>query len=229
MADSQLFEIILIATVAAVILFRLYTVLGRRTGNERPPEDFSERRAEPAIPRETSVETAHDAGDAAPVAPAPIARPTDAVVSGLFDISLADRSFDKDKFLVGARAAYEMIETAFFAGDRIGLKPLLDAPVYAAFEAAIGAREAAGRKCAFTFIGYRDVKIVGAVLKNTTAEVAVRFDAQFISAVLDAAGTVVEGDEKTVQHVCDVWTFRRDIHARNPNWTLIATASETAP
>ena len=35
MPDSQLFDIILVAAVAGVILFRLYTVLGRRTGHER--------------------------------------------------------------------------------------------------------------------------------------------------------------------------------------------------
>lgn len=219
MADTQLFEIILIAAVAAVILFRLYSVLGRRTGNEHTPEDVrvSERPADPAV---TAPETFK------PPVRHTVERPADPALSGVFDISLADRNFDKDKFINGARSAYEMIETAFASGDRVTLRPLLSEPVYAAFEGAIAAREGQKRVCSFTFIGFKDARIVAAELKNTVAQIAVRFDAQFISAVRDGEGLVVEGDDKSVQHVCDIWTFERDTRARNPNWVLVATASE---
>lgn len=218
MADSQVFEIILIAAIAVAVLFRLYTVLGRRTGNERAPDEYrvSDRQSEPAV-------YAPEGRDA-PLARA-VERPSDPVLSGVFDISLADRNFDKEKFLGGARGAYETIEGAFAAGDVRTLRPLLSESVFAAFSGAIDARRAAGKSCAFTFIGYKEVRIVAAELKNTLAQISVRFDAQFISVTHDAAGTVIEGDDKTVQHVCDVWTFERDTRARNPNWILTATSS----
>jgi predicted lipid-binding transport protein (Tim44 family) len=223
MADSQLLEIILIATVAGVILFRLYSVLGRRTGNERSPEDYRLPDRQPASrQRDGAVPT----GEVSNLASSRIVgRPVDPVLSGLFDISLADRNFDKDKFLAGARSAYEMIETAFANADQASLRPLLSEPVYAAFETALKQRLTDNQTCNFTFIGFKDVKIIAAELKNTVAEITVSFSAQFISAVRDGAGNIVEGDDKTVRQICDIWTFARDVHARNPNWVLTATTS----
>jgi len=148
------------------------------------------------------------------------------VASGLFDIGLADRGFDKDQFLKGAQAAYEMILTAFAAGDRETLKPLLSDDVFAAFDAVIKSRETHKQKASLTLVGFSDVKIIAAALKTSVAEITLSFGARLISAVTDADGKVVEGDAATVQDVTDVWTFNRDIRTRDPNWVLVATASE---
>ena len=217
MAGSQLLEIVLIASVAGFLLFRLYSVLGRRTGNERPPQEGYRFGAKP------------DALGAPvkPLIPAAAAdRPSDPVASGLFDIGLADRSFDKDQFLKGARTAYEMILTAFAAGDRAALQPLLSPDVYNTFDGAITLREQAGEKATLTLVGFTDVKIVAASLKGTTAEITLAYGAQLISATTKTDGTVVEGDPKAMRDVTDVWSFARDARARDPNWTLVATSSE---
>lgn len=223
MADTQLFEIIVIATVAAVVLFRLYAVLGRRTGNERPPQSYRVAHQEPA---ESIVSDKMADETPRPQLSSPVMRPTDPVSNGLFDISLGDKSFDRDKFITGARAAYEMIEEGFATGARETLRPLLSAEVFTAFEGAITAREAAGQQCRFTFVDFKEVKIVGAALKDRMAEVTVSFRAEVISATVDGNGVVVAGDEKAVTEVNDIWTFSRDVLARNPNWILIATAAE---
>lgn len=216
MAGSQLLEIVLIASVAGFVLFRLYAVLGRRTGHERPPQDSfrlgptGENVATP--PKAVS----HVAAD----------RPSDPVASGLFDIGLADRSFDREQFLKGAQAAYEMILTAFAAGDRDTLQPLLGSDVYGAFDTAIRQREQNGEKATLTLVGFNDVKVVAASLKGPTAEVTLAYNVQLISATTKSDGTVVDGDLKAVREVTDVWTFTRDVRARDPNWTLVSTASE---
>jgi predicted lipid-binding transport protein (Tim44 family) len=218
MAGSQLLEIVVLATVAGFILFRLYTVLGRRTGHERPPQDNYR----------LGPQQAQDTVGAAPkLSHASAERPSDPVASGLFDIGLADdRGFDKDTFLKGARAAYELILTAFAANDRTTLKPLLSDEVYAAFDGVMKKREQSGEKATLTLVGFSDVKIIAAALKGSTAEVTLAFSARLISATTNAAGAVVEGDAKTVRDVTDVWTFTRDVRTRDPNWTLVATSSE---
>ena len=222
MANSQLLDIFLIAMVAGVILFRLYTVLGRRTGHERPPQE-NFRLSAPARAGDDAIA----AGDGPSMArPALSGRPADAVAGGLHDIQLADRGFDKDHFVTGARAAYEMIVTAFAGNDRAGLRPLLSEEVYAAFEAAMRGRDERGEKVAFTFVGFKEVKIVAAALKGRMAEITLTFDAQFISATSDAKGALIDGDIKTVRGVTDTWTFARDVRARDPNWTLVATSGE---
>jgi predicted lipid-binding transport protein (Tim44 family) len=224
--NSQLLFILLLATVAGIILFRLYTVLGRRTGNERPPQERFERIGGATQPPKSA--------DNVVLLPDRSARPetaeaSDPVTRGLLDIKLADRTFDANHFVEGARRAYEMIVTAFAKSDRDALRPLVSDDVYAAFEHAIAEREVKKEKVEFTFVGFREVKIVHAELKKTLAEVTLSFAAQFISATTDAEGNPVEGDNKTVRDVTDVWTFERNVRASDPNWRLVATSGEAEP
>lgn len=225
--NSQLLYILLLATVAGIILFRLYTVLGRRTGNERPPQERFERAggaaAEPSKPGDNVVLLPDRS------ARPETAEPSDPMARGLLDIKLADRSFDSDHFVEGARRAYEMIVTAFAKDDRDALRPLLSDEVYTAFDHVIAEREAKKEKVEFTFVGLREVKIVHAALKKDLAEVTLSFAAQFISVTTDADGKPVEGDSKTVRDVTDVWTFERNVRASDPNWRLVATSGEAEP
>lgn len=219
MPNAQYLEILVLAVIAAVILFRLYSVLGRRTGHEPPPERYRLSGNPPADapPSDNAVTLPSRTEQIAE-------RPADPVARGLFDIKLADRTFETDHFLAGARHAYELIVTAFAHGDRAALKPLLSNEVFAAFEQVMSGRDQKGEKVEFTFVGFKDVKIVHAALKNRAAEITVAIGAQFISATLGADGQPVDGDTKTVRDVTDVWTFTRDVKARDPNWLLVATS-----
>jgi predicted lipid-binding transport protein (Tim44 family) len=218
MANSDLFEILILAMVAGVIIFRLYSVLGRRTGNERPPQD----RFQLSPPADKAPVAADN------VVPLPVPRsadaPADPLARGLNDIRQADRNFDSEHFIDGARHAYEMIVTAFAANDRATLKPLLCAEVYAAFDSVMRARDEKKEKVTFTFVGFKDSKITEAVLRGKMADVTVAFSAQFISATSDDKGAVVDGDPKSVREVTDVWSFERNVRASDPNWTLVATS-----
>jgi predicted lipid-binding transport protein (Tim44 family) len=221
MLDGQVFEILLIAVVAAVILFRLYTVLGRRTGHEAPPrESYRLSGNAPAEAPKDNIVRLPTASRSEQIAE----QPADPVARGLVDVKLADRTFETEHFLAGARSACELIVTAFARGDRAQLKPLLGAEVMAAFDQVISGREQRKEQVNFTFVGFKDVKIVHAALKGRAAEITIAVGAQFISATLGADGQPVEGDTKTVRDVTDVWTFTRDVRARDPNWLLVATS-----
>ena len=225
MPNSQFFDIFLIAVVAGVILFRLYTVLGKRTGNERPPQEsfrLSGGAPSDAAPAKDNVVPLPVASRAEQIAD----KPADPVARGLLDIKLADRAFETEHFIAGARSAYEMIVTAFARGDRAQLRPLLGDEVYAAFDQVIAGRERRKETVSFTFVGFKDVKIVHAALKGRSAEITLAFGAQFISATTDASAAIVDGNSKSVRDVTDVWTFARDVRARDPNWQLIATSGE---
>ncbi|MGH6888254.1 MAG: Tim44/TimA family putative adaptor protein [Rhizomicrobium sp.] len=218
MAGSQLLAILLIAMVAGIILFRLYTVLGRRTGNEREPRDRLRRvPGAPASQPSDNVVALPDRAAAVEQADGPAAR-------GLLDIKLADSKFETEHFLNGARSAFQMIGTAFAAADRATLRPLLSEEVYSTFDAAMREREARGETASYSLVGFKNIRIIHAALKSGTAEITVEFSAQFTSATTDAKGNIVEGDPKAVRDVVDIWTFARDVHASDPNWTLVATA-----
>jgi predicted lipid-binding transport protein (Tim44 family) len=221
MPNSPYLDILIFAVVAGVILFRLYSVLGRRTGNERPPQDSYR------LPGNTSTEPPSNVTALPGRKPTQISAPaSDPVGRGLMDIQLADRSFETEHFLSGAKGAYEMIVTAFAAGDRATLQPLLSREVYAAFDSVMRGREERGEKVDFTFVGFKDVKIVEATLKDRIAEITLAFGTEFISAHTSRDGQLVEGDPKVVRTVTDVWTFSRDTRSRDPNWSLIATSGD---
>lgn len=222
MANSQLFLILVLAMVAGIILIRLYSVLGRRTGNEREPGEkwrFRGLSGQAAAPTETP---AADNVVVLPTRAAPLA--SDGVAQGLVDIKLADRSFETDHFMSGARKAYEMIVKAYAACDRATLRPLLSDEVYAAFDSVMVARDARNEKVAFAFGGFTSVKIVHAEMKGRSAEITVEFAAQYTSSTTNATGGVVDGDPKAAQNVVDHWTFARDLKSSDPNWILVATS-----
>jgi predicted lipid-binding transport protein (Tim44 family) len=217
--------------IAVVIFWRLRNVLGTRTGNEKPPFDpFAGRKPdaiEPPPATGDNVVTLPREGRPDP-REAVLARidevaPAGHANSGLKAIVAADRNFDLDAFLGGARAAYEMIVSAFAAGDRDTLKPLLSREVFDGFSGVLAAREARGEKIEFTFVGIDRADVVDAGIETGMEQVTVRFSSQLISVTRARDGSVVEGDPQKVAEVTDVWTFAREVRSSDPNWKLVAT------
>jgi predicted lipid-binding transport protein (Tim44 family) len=223
---------IIFLTLAVVIFMKLRSVLGQRTGRERPPYDpYSARDA--VRGSADNVVTLPSRGGEAPPKPAEpaepserwkgIAEPGSAIAAGLDAVVRDDPSFDPKHFVVGARAAYEMIVTAFAEGDRRSLKNLLSRDVYEGFEAAIRERESKNQTTETRFVSIDKSDITGAELRGRTAQVTVRFVSQLVSVTRDRGGAVVEGNPDKVTDVTDVWTFARDVTSRDPNWKLVAT------
>lgn len=227
----DIYTIIFLA-LAIFIFLRLRSVLGQRTGRERPPYDpYSARDARaPASDKVVTLPTRN-----AEAAPKPIeaiepserwkgiAEQGTPVATGLDAIAAAEPGFDAVQFVAGARAAYEMIVGAFAAGDRKALKGLLSKEVYEGFEGAIRDRESKGETVENRFVSLDNADITGAELRGNTAHVTIRFISQLITATRDKSGNVVDGSPDKVTDVTDVWTFARDVTSRDPNWKLVAT------
>jgi predicted lipid-binding transport protein (Tim44 family) len=145
------------------------------------------------------------------------------VASGLDAIAREDKEFDAKHFLAGARAAYEMIVTAYATGDHRQLKSLLGRDVYDGFENSIRDREQRGETVETRFVSIDAADIIAAETRGRTAQVTVRFVSQLVSVTRDRAGAVIDGNPDKVTDVTDVWTFARDITSRDPNWKLVAT------
>ncbi|MGQ0484701.1 MAG: Tim44/TimA family putative adaptor protein [Hyphomicrobiales bacterium] len=232
------FNLIILA-IALVVFWRLKSVLGSRTGHERPPFDpyATGRKSDaPASPDAANAnvlrfpkeaETPEQAAGAAKEAPLPIwagyAPEGSAAAQGLERLVSADPQFSPKSFIDGAKLAYEMIVDAFARGDKAALKGLLAREVYDGFARAIDAREAEGQKLESRFVGIDKAEIAAAELTGKRAGITVKFVSEFISATLSKAGAVIEGDPKQVREITDVWTFEREIGSRDPNWKLAAT------
>jgi predicted lipid-binding transport protein (Tim44 family) len=241
------YDIILIGLVAVFLILRLRAVLGKRTGSERPPG------REPFTPPTPPAGNTPRIGDAPPApsgndnviplpnpgTPAP-QRPSLSVTApggirstvlptaslGVAAIRTADPSLDPLSFTSGARAAFTTIVEAFARGDAQVLRPLLDGPTFASFEAAIRGRTERHEKAETTLIGFEASDIAAAEMQGSVAQLTVRFVSEQINVVRNAEGQIADGNPNEVQKVIDLWTFRRDTKSSDPNWQLVKTESE---
>jgi predicted lipid-binding transport protein (Tim44 family) len=236
MQDNFLLTLVFLG-LAVFVIIKLRSVLGQRTGTERPPQDLMERRQaadgtspqpQPAGSNVVPMPGMRAAPGAIPEPEARLASfvPKDSpVYPPLLQIMTADPTFDPAEFIGGARAAYEMIVLAFANGDRRSLKDLLSKDVFEGFDAAIREREMRNEKVETQFVSIDKAEIAEAELRVKNAQVTVKFLSKIITATRDSAGTVIDGSAEKVVDVTDIWTFARDVTARDPNWRLIATAS----
>ncbi|HXQ83865.1 MAG TPA: Tim44/TimA family putative adaptor protein [Xanthobacteraceae bacterium] len=230
----DIYTIIFLA-LAVFIFLRLRSVLGQRTGRERPPYDpYSARDAVRSPAADKVVTLPPRAAAEAPPRPVEAAQPPaerwkdiaetgSNVAAGLDAIAAADSSFDAKHFITGARQAYEMIVTAFAGGDRRQLRNLLSREVFDGFDGAITEREGRGETAETRFVSIDGSTITGAELRNRTAQITVRFVSKLVSATRDRSGAVIDGNAEKVTDVTDVWTFARDVSSRDPNWKVVAT------
>ena len=239
---DEFFDIptVIVIVIAIVVLFRLRSVLGTRTGNERSPLQRAQQNQPKPANDEKPTPLLPRAAAPAPTAPIDIDKRAikleaeidqlshgdGHVATGLKAIVDADPAFSPKSFLEGAKQAYEMIVMAYADGDRKTLKNLLSREVYDGFVAAIGEREAKSEKIQSSFVGIDKADIVAAEMKGSEAHITLRIVSELISATRDKAGVVIDGDPETVAEVKDVWTFARDARSRDPNWKLVATEEE---
>lgn len=198
--DQSTIEIVVLAFIAGFVLFRLYAVLGRRTGSERP-----------AVPRPAPAQGMMPQG-VAPASPLPQAFAGNPASEGVMAIVRADPSFDIAHFMNGAKGAYEIIVGAFAKGDRDALRNLLTPRVFDSYVAAIADREAKGEPGP-ELVRLKSADLAGAELAGDTARLTVKFESE----LAEGAHGVRDAHER--------WTFERIIRSSDPNWRLARVAA----
>ena len=198
----QYLDILILAVIAGLVLLRLRSVLGRRTGHEKTDtsrftyEEPQKNKEEEVIKIQPNVN------------PKP----------------KADSWFDQKDFLNGASNAYELIVTNFENGNKAALKPFLSESVMSSFEEVIEQRNANEEKVEFNFIGIESSEIVHKDLKSNPMEVTVRFISEMITCIKNSKDEVISGSLNQVQKITDIWTFSKNKNSKNPNWLLVATS-----
>lgn len=222
----QFLDIIFFAMIAAFLVLRLRSVLGRRDNNQP-------RQRDDQLPREHDTETdgnVIDITDRSTRVDQDNEAPdedlsNDPIRAGLAEIQAADDSFDSREFVGGSRSAFEMIVNAFAISDTSTLKTMLSEDVLKNFEDALQQRMVAQETLETTVIGIKSADIIEAVMKNKMAVITVKFVSEQVNVTRDTEGHVVDGDPNQVTDVTDIWTFARSVRSRNPNWKLIETRS----
>ena len=201
-----MYDVILFAAIATIVCVMLYTVLGKSVG--RGPEDDAD--LPDFITGKNTVETPKFV---APVYDGPN-------VPGLEDVMKLDPDFSPMGFIDGARVAYPMILDAFADGDREQLEPLLTPDVFKVYSDAIDSREENNLRQITDLARLMSAKLERAETQGKVMRVSVRYEAELASALVDAEGETVEGDQDTLASINEIWTFTRTAGSSNPNWML---------
>ncbi len=225
---------IVFALLALVVVWKLRSVLGEGSGFQKPRKPVAEPKAtEPGKPRTPAQNVIRLPSAAKPQLPQ--AQPADPdrwhsyavagspVATGLDAIASADPTFSGDAFVEGAKIAYEAIITAFAASERKTLQSLLAKEVYEGFNAALLDRDKRKERLTTTFVSMDGADIESATLDGRISRISVRFLSKQISATHAADGSLIDGSADRVFDMNDIWTFARDVTARDPNWKLVAT------
>ena len=210
-------DLVLFGMIAAFLVLRLRGILGKRTGFEA-----SQTPARPATRPSGPVIEAVAEPSAVPGRKLP--DPAGPVGLTLARMTRVDASFDPQRFLAGAEAAFTLIVSKFAAGDRDALRPLLSTETFATFEAAITAREAAGETQTSEVRAIPEASIENATLSGSAAEIAVRFVSDQVNQTLDRDGRHVSGTD-AVTELRDEWLFGRDLSRPDPAWRLLQARS----
>ena len=211
-------QIFILAAVALFLFWRLRAVLGSRDGFEKTIKQIKENSIQDKAPIEVG-ET-----------------PKESIDNDIFDyveensdiadvfkkMKDFDNQFSVNKFVSGAKSAYEIILMAFENGDINKLENLLEKKVFKSFMTVINKRKKDGLVVEARFIGMRDIRITNAYFneKTKTADVTLTFKSEMSTVVKDRKGLVVEGNSDEIKKQKDTWVFTKNLEEKNPVWFL---------
>ena len=214
-------QIFLLAAVAIFLFWRLRAVLGSRDGFEKTLKEIKESSDVVSNPKVID-ETKND-------------NPDDDIFDYVEENSKNaevfkkmkefDSDFSVNKFVSGAKMAYEIILMAFERGDTEKLKTLLEKKVLTSFKSVIDKRKKDGFIVDAKFIGMRDIRIINASFSQKTkiADVTLSFKSEITTVVKDRKGTIIEGHPDEIKKQKDTWVFTKNLSDKSPKWFLKST------
>ena len=208
-------DILLLAVIAGVVLYRLYKTLGTQTevDPDTKVKEYSPPPPESAEQESSNVQPLFSPDDHT--------EEDDEQESPYAEILDLDPDFDDKAFLEGASIAYDMIVTALANSDTKTLKSLLSTELFDDFCADIKEAKKLKHKTELEIIGINDMEITSIAIEDTEITLEVTIDSEQMVAVYDQDNNLIEGSAEELTDVRDIWSFQRDTESQNPNWTLV--------
>jgi predicted lipid-binding transport protein (Tim44 family) len=207
-------DILIFAVIAVLLVFRLRSVLGQRTGYEQPQDEQTKNRFDDTENDNESAPIRSKTKDDVPV-----------ILHGLDALRQVDRNFNEKEFIRGGSAAFEMILTAYAEGDLTQLKRLLGYDLLQSFKLSIEGRVASKESLSITLEELREVSILNISVTEQTANITMHFHSVQTRVAKDENGKPIDSDDVGAREFTDIWTFERDLTLSDPNWKLTETES----
>ncbi|MEO5363528.1 MAG: Tim44 domain-containing protein [Magnetococcus sp. DMHC-8] len=146
----------------------------------------------------------------------------DEVAQGLANIASMDPAFDPNRFLEGAKMAFQHIQGAWSDWSVDRLRPLLTERMWTLIQTQAMGRKAEGKRDIVEKIHFEHVEITEAWQENGDDWITVHFLVNMVDYTTDVQGKVLEGDPNVSSTVEEYWTFTRPVGSRDPAWFLSA-------
>ena len=222
MGDYGFIDIVLFAMIAAFLILRLRSVLGKHRNSGEGKSNFGLHTLTQS--HKTEKQPAEgDSKEESKIEPQNSEKDNDGL--DLAEIKGAIPGFEKGDFLAGVRAAFEIIVNSFSSGDKEKLAGLLSDEVFNNFSSAITDRERLGHVSESSLIRIIDTVLLEANISDGSVLLTVKILSEQINATKGEQGEVVDGNPDLVLEVADIWTFSKEIESPDPNWRLVATRS----
>ena len=200
-------DILIFAIIAILLVFRLRSVLGQRTGYEEQTPSPTAQNNDPIPLHPDRMPAQFDDGH------------------GIDAIKASDRGFSESEFLQGAQAAFGMILTAYAEGDLAQLKRLLSYDLLQSFTQSIQQRQADKESLTIALGEMKEVSILNAQMFDNVASITVHFHSVQTRTLTDENGVIIDDEDGGMRDMIDIWTFERDLTLNDPNWKLAETES----
>lgn len=195
---------ILFLLVTLGVGFVLYTRLGRRTGQEK---SFVYRLGEEA----KMMQGDQSEKDIIAILPPEIAQ--------IKEIQKYDKKFSVDDFVEKIRVAFEKIVRAFVAGDKKVLSAFLESKLFKLYEGEINRLAEKKAKTDLEFFRLISAEVKDVQTSQTTAHISVHFVSEQTQVRRNEKGKIISGDANFIDHISELWTFKRSIKSKGP-WML---------
>ena len=220
-------DLIFFVLVAAFLIIRLRSVLGRRTGNEKRPKDIlmyqdtvlGSGKKKTISEKEDIKEKSFDES---------LSKNKVNLKKGtaLEKIYYFDQTFSTKKFLAGAKNAYQQIINSYANGEINKIKYLLDSKVFSTFSNEIKSRVKKKYTLEHTLISIKSAAVEKIYVKSSIADIVVKFVSEQVNLLKNKDGKVLKGNDEYIENHTNYWTFSKDLKSNDPNWKLIVTKAE---
>ena len=217
-------DIIFFVLVAAILILRLRSVLGRKTGNEKRPKDIF-------MYQDTTLGT--DKNKTLGERKSIKSKFHDKLFIGkennlnkntaLEKICYFDKNFSTKKFLLGAKIAFQTIIQSYAKGEINKIKHLLSTNVFSIFSKEIISREKKKYILEHTLISLKSAGIEKINVKFSIADIVVKFVSEQVNLLKNEKGKILKGNDEYIENHTNYWTFSKDLKSSNPNWKLVVT------
>lgn len=210
-------EILLFAVLSIYLFYRLWSVLGTRTGHEKQRQWMRPENDDNIIILPQKNTTLSSKQEASEGKEGPFEKQIKVLQKSYKDFAL-------EKFEKGASNAFSSIVKAFAQGNTEKLEQLVAPNVFKNFQSAIKVRNKQ-KETMNIDIKNIETEVEEIIIKASIAQILVRFTSDQIVTVMNKAGEIIENTNQLTNRMIDRWTFEKKLNDKGFVWLLVKTES----